>query len=78
MPVNAHPAEVHLQEHVGVKMYLVEDNQEKYRVRNSRWPRKDMGPRRKKNRDQSEYRAYELDVAHSVSKDREEDLFYIE
>src|SRR5687768_4372495 len=75
--VNSHPAKIHLQEHIGVELYLVKDDQKKYRVRDAGGPSKDIRSRRKKNRDQPEHRADKLDVADRVLENCKECLFDI-
>lgn len=76
--VYAHPTKIHLQEHVGVQVYLVKDDEEKYGVRDARRPREDIRSRREKDRDQSENRSDKFDVAYTVPKHREKYFSYVE
>ena len=75
--VNAHPAKIHLQEHIGVEVYLVKDDQEKYGVRDAGGPCKDIRPRREEHRDQPKYGADKLNVANRVFENCKECLFNI-
>ena len=59
-------------------MYLIEDDEKEYRVRDAGRPSEDVRPRREKHRDQAEHRAYKFYVADAVSKDREKYLTDIE
>src|SRR6185369_8602820 len=73
--VNAHPAKIHLQEHVRIKVYLKKNNKEEYRVQYPSRPCKDICSRRQKNRDQAKQRSDKLNIADLVFKNRKESLF---
>lgn len=75
--VNAHSAKIHLQEHIGVELYLVEDDEEKYRVRDAGGPCENVRPRRKENRNEPEHGADKFDVADRMPEYGEENLFDI-
>lgn len=76
-PVYTHPAEIKLQEHIGIKMDLVKNDEKEYCIQNSGRPGEDIRPCRQKNGDQAQHRPDKLNIADPVFKNCKKSLFYI-
>jgi hypothetical protein len=68
----------HLQKHIRVKLYLVKQKKEQGNIDQPDGPAPDIGPGSQKNRYKTRNGSKELDIAHLVPPELEEDFIDVE